>query len=193
MEILMLPSTPKVLKFSKRELFARRMSMMDRPLVILNFQGVLGDFQKVGGSAINIKPGTIEGLRLLRNYFQLVVFSREQIEDSWTQSEGGQNVKFNEQNKLIKQTFKEIVDVKLDGLYSSLIPTKAQNMWDDYQQIYNDFGVNSEQKIKNRVLFVNCLANHDTLNCNEGQQSSSNDQTGYFLFDFSCQPPKPLM
>ena len=37
MEILMLPSTPKVFKFSKRELFARRMSMMDRPLVIVNF------------------------------------------------------------------------------------------------------------------------------------------------------------
>lgn len=89
MEILMLPPTPKVFKFSKRELFARRMSMMDRPLVIVNFQGVLGDFQKVAGSAINIKSGTVEGLRLLRNHFQLVVFSREQIEDSWGSSEGG--------------------------------------------------------------------------------------------------------
>ena len=104
-----------------------------------------------------------------------MVFSRELIEDSWASSEGGQHVKFNEQNKLIKQAFKDMVDVKLDGLYSSLISTKAQNMWDDYQQIYNDFGVNNEQKIKSRVLFVNCLANHDTLNCNEGQQNSSSD------------------
>ena len=42
----MLPSTPKVYKLTKRELFGRRMSMMDRPLIVVNFQGVLGDFMK---------------------------------------------------------------------------------------------------------------------------------------------------
>jgi hypothetical protein len=46
MGILMLPSTPKVYKLTKRELFGRRMSMMDRPLIVVNFQGVLGDFMK---------------------------------------------------------------------------------------------------------------------------------------------------
>jgi len=40
----MLPSTPKYHKGTKRELFARRMSMMDRPIIVINFQGVLGDF-----------------------------------------------------------------------------------------------------------------------------------------------------
>ena len=42
--ILMLPSTNKIFKLTKREFFERRMNQMDRPLVILNFQGVLGDF-----------------------------------------------------------------------------------------------------------------------------------------------------
>jgi predicted RNA-binding protein YlxR (DUF448 family) len=42
--ILMLPSTNKIYKLTKREFFERRMNQMDRPLVILNFQGVLGDF-----------------------------------------------------------------------------------------------------------------------------------------------------
>ena len=43
----MLPSTPKTFKRTKRVLFARRMSYMDRPLIIVNFQGVLGDFIKM--------------------------------------------------------------------------------------------------------------------------------------------------
>jgi hypothetical protein len=46
MGILMLPSTPKVFKLTKRELFGRRMSMMDRPLIVVNFQGVIGEFLK---------------------------------------------------------------------------------------------------------------------------------------------------
>jgi hypothetical protein len=45
-EILMLPSTHKIYKLTKRELFARRMSMMDRPLIIISFQNVLGDFKR---------------------------------------------------------------------------------------------------------------------------------------------------
>ena len=43
----MLPSTPKMFKRTKRVLFARRMTYMDRPLIIINFQGVLGDFIKM--------------------------------------------------------------------------------------------------------------------------------------------------
>jgi hypothetical protein len=73
---------------------------------------------------LKLKGGAIEGLRLLATHFQLVVFSREQIEDSWASPEGGQTATFNEQNKQIKKLFKQNPDVKLDGLYSSLIPTK---------------------------------------------------------------------
>jgi len=119
------------------------------------------------------------------------VFSREQLEDSWAAVEGGQIVPFNEQNKQIKKLFKELPDLKLDGLYSSLVPTKSQTMWDDYQHIYNDFGVNSDTKIKSRVLFVHALANQDLVS--ESQSKALQDPSGYYLFDFSCQPPKPLM
>ena len=43
----MLPSTPKTFKRTKRVHFARRMSHMDRPLIVINFQGVIGDFIKL--------------------------------------------------------------------------------------------------------------------------------------------------
>ena len=42
----MMPSTPEVFKRTKRIQFARRMTLMDRPLLIIQFQGVLGDFVK---------------------------------------------------------------------------------------------------------------------------------------------------
>ena len=64
-------------------------------------------------------------------------------------------------------------------------------MWDDYQHIYNDFGVNSDTKIKSRVLFLHALANQDLVS--ESQAKTLQDPNGYYLFDFSCQPPKPLM
>jgi hypothetical protein len=41
--IQMLPSTPKHFKRTKREHFTRRMSVMDRPVLIITFQGVIGD------------------------------------------------------------------------------------------------------------------------------------------------------
>jgi hypothetical protein len=40
---------------------------MDRPLVILNFQGVLGDFFK--DKDLNLRHGVFDGLRLLCNHF----------------------------------------------------------------------------------------------------------------------------
>ena len=42
----MLPSTPKTYKRTKRVMFARRMNLMDRPIIIISFQGVIGDFIK---------------------------------------------------------------------------------------------------------------------------------------------------
>ena len=62
----MLPSTPKIFKLTKRELFARRMSQMDRPLIILNFQGLIGDFLN---TELNIRQGSLDGIRMLNNHF----------------------------------------------------------------------------------------------------------------------------
>jgi hypothetical protein len=44
---------------------------MDRPLVIINFQGVLGDFlrDKLDPLQINLRVGAKEGLKLLTNHF----------------------------------------------------------------------------------------------------------------------------
>lgn len=48
-EMHLLPSTPKYYKRTYRHYFKRRMNQMERPVIIINFQGVLGDFLKDGG------------------------------------------------------------------------------------------------------------------------------------------------
>ena len=42
----MMPSTTKFYKRTYRHYFRRRFNQMDRPIIIINFQGVLGDFFK---------------------------------------------------------------------------------------------------------------------------------------------------
>ena len=50
-------------------------------------------------------------------------------------------------------------EIKLDGLYTSGLPHKSQSICDDYSQIFLDFGLNSEKKVCEKVLFVISLAN----------------------------------
>ena len=55
----MLPSTPKTYKRTRRVLFARRMNLMDRPVLIITFQGVLGDFLKKPQPGLKETPITL--------------------------------------------------------------------------------------------------------------------------------------
>ena len=110
--IQMMPSTPEVYKRTKRVLFARRMTLMDRPLLIIEFQGVLGDFvrkpchgirdmgakkpergalmeQNLNSNGLMLRTGVVDGLKQLSKLFQIVIFSRETIEESWFAKQGG--------------------------------------------------------------------------------------------------------
>ena len=59
-DMQMLPSTPKAYKRTKRVHFARRMSHMDRPLILINFQGVVGDFIKLPAFRYNPNAGKLK-------------------------------------------------------------------------------------------------------------------------------------
>ena len=79
-------------------------------------------------------------------------------------------------------------EIKLDGLYTSTLPQKNQNMCDDYSQIFVDFGMNSEKKVCEKVLFVNSIANDFVSNIpSNGRKATKEiDSLGYFMFDMSC-------
>jgi hypothetical protein len=58
----------------------------------------------------------------LTNHFQVAIFTRESLEDSWHNSEG--ILPFNEQNKKVKSFFKQHEDLRIDALYTSLRPPR---------------------------------------------------------------------
>ena len=76
-----------------------------------------------------------------------MLFSREQIADKWTSQEGGTNPNLSEQVKHIKQLILSKSDsIAVDGLYSSTVTARKQMLWDDYQQIFLDFGMTVDKK-----------------------------------------------
>ena len=46
-------------------------------------------------------------------------------------------------------------DKKEDNLLKQ--PTKQGDIWEDYKQIFMDFSLNNDTKIRDKVLFVNSL------------------------------------
>jgi len=88
-----------------------------------------------------------------------VIFSREALEDSWGQDEA--SAEFGTQTKTIKQLLMAHQDLRIDGFYCSVLPPKKTDLCDDYSQIFIDFGLNSEKKIRERVLFVQQIRSGD--------------------------------
>ena len=58
-------------------------------------------------------------------------------------------------------------------------PKRPKELWEDYKQIYIDFNLNSDQKVKERVLFVNSFDGDFNPRIEEVQL----DRKGFFLFD----------
>ncbi len=68
----MMPSTPRHFRSTKRESFTRRMSMIDRPVLVITFQGVIGDFIKSNfffqndiANLPNVRLGAVKSLKVL--------------------------------------------------------------------------------------------------------------------------------
>jgi len=62
-------------------------------------------------------------------------------------------------------------------------------MWEDYKQIFRDFSLNNDNKVRDKVLFVNSL---DT-DYNAKQEEIKIDRMGYFLIDAKSKPAKHLV
>jgi len=140
---------------------------------------------------LNLRQDAVSGLRYLCSCFQLVIFSRESIEDSWGQES---EESFGSQSKTIKQFLQTHPDIPIDGYYCSTLPPRKTGLCDDYSQIFIDFGLNSEKKIRERVLFIQSINNDNVpglVPC--AQKISEIDPLGYFMFDMSCQPAVPLV
>ena len=73
-DIFLLPSTQKVYRGTRRLAFSRRMGMMDRPVIVMSFDGLIGDFYKRSfwadeGMSFISRARALKGLRLFYQYF----------------------------------------------------------------------------------------------------------------------------
>ena len=73
------PATKEVSKWSKRIQFKRRLEMGNKNLIVLNFEGVIGDVFKDNiwqdqKEKLHTRKGAIKGLKDLINSFQVVLF-----------------------------------------------------------------------------------------------------------------------
>lgn len=62
------------------------------------------------------------------------------------------------------------------------------DIWEDYKQIYMDFSLNNDLKVRDRVLFVNPI----DIDFNPKIEDIQFDQQGYFLIDTLSKPARPL-
>lgn len=142
--IHMLPSTNKVYRNTKRIDFNRRMQMMDRPIVIINFEGIIGHFHKEKiWSEKNFKLITrghaSNGLRMFWNYFQVVVYVRKNLKKNtvkvkdWMKSKG----------------------ILVDAIYTS--KEVNDSVEEDYAQIYNDFNIVNSKQIAKSIIVINSV------------------------------------
>lgn len=68
-------------------------------------------------------------------------------------------------------------------------PIKHGDLWEDYKQIYLDFGLSNDLVVKDRVLFINSL----DADLNIKQEELKVDRVGYFMIDVKSKPARPLV
>lgn len=67
-------------------------------------------------------------------------------------------------------------------------PHKQKDIWEDYKQIYLDFSLNNDLKVRDKVLFVGSFDG----DFNSKQEEIKIDPVGYFLIDANSKPSRPL-
>ena len=127
---------------TKRIYFRRRESMLNSSLVIINFEGILGEIQKYPIFDINAKhglylrQGVIKGIKKLMNKFQVVLVSSK-----------------------IEQRIREVLNYfKSEGVYFDGVYTRQENeikndIYFSYSQIFEDFKICPEN-VKWEVLIL---------------------------------------
>ncbi|TNV83707.1 hypothetical protein FGO68_gene16382 [Halteria grandinella] len=193
--IQLLPSTPKQCKRTRRDYFARRMTMKDHPLLIISFIGVMGDFSRPALWAkvevdntnplqqLNIRAGLSKGMQFLSQNFQVIIFNNYSP-DLTDQS-------YKDRAERIR-AFVTQQNILVDAIYSSTInfqEGKRQYMSEDYSQIFQDFIITDLKRVNEKVLFIQALE-MDSLGIFEPIRI---DPKGFFMFDMSQQPASPLV
>lgn len=125
----------------KRLEFSRRMEMMERPIVIINFCGIVGNFTKeqiFSDSKVKfvIRGGSALALQYFWSYFQVVLFLHSDSK--------------NYTNKI--REWLKVHNIMVDAIYRKKSQDNSYEQW--YTQIFKDFNITSSKSISTRVLVI---------------------------------------
>lgn len=173
-------ATPSFYKKTKRYFLSRRKRMLGRPLVVLMFEGVIGEFQRPPKMAHNLpvtllmRPGTLSGLKLLTEHFQVVLFFKRKV------------LRRSKRVGLLRNYFRG-KNVAIDAMYASRKPKPT--FYDDFSQIFLDFGIS---RPKERVLFINSLElDYEEVRGRCGEHLIKDESTRPFRFLADHMPFQP--
>ena len=168
------PITAKVFEFkTKRLYFRRRVSHQNHQVIIINFEGVVGDIVQKNlydeTYQLTLRHGAIEGLQSLSRNYQIVFFSF--LNEKLCQI-------------ILSQLEKE--SIIFDGFYQKLKSFKSQDTFNNYNQVFVDFELLQEdefptQSVQANVLMVLPLCmDSEELKDKEGEELLFQD-SGYSL------------
>jgi len=145
----MAPLTPEKYKnISQRIYFARRVIQCNEKILIINFEGVIGDYIQTSfwnseNKQLYIRSQAIKSLQNLSEKFQIVLFFESVPEKS--------QICLNYLNQH---------GIYIDAAYQFI--QNLNNPWSsehkNYEQIYEDFQI--EQKIEQKIIIIGCYS-HD--------------------------------
>ena len=142
--IHLLPSTPNVFRNVKRLEFSRRMEMMEKPIIIINFWGIIGNFSKEQLFSDNkvkfvIRGGSASALQMFCSYFQVILFLHSDSKKYTSK---------------IREWLKSH-NIMVDAIYRRKSQDNSYEQW--YTQIFKDFNITSPKSISMRVLVISSL------------------------------------
>jgi hypothetical protein len=153
------PCTKTVLKWTKRLEFNKRPEMGTKNLILFVFDGVLGDcfkknLWKCSPVKLYLRRGVIKELKRLRQDFQIVLFFKsEDIKPrkviNYLQSKGA----------YFDAVYKSLNDSRFLRKFSNSLakrPVKYSESFQNFSQIYLDFGVQHE--VQDKVLIVSSVS-----------------------------------
>ena len=128
------PRTDRVFQFKSRRLdFARRKSHQDKMIIIIHFEGVIGEVKKrdlkEDSMQLILRHGAIEGIKELLKNFQVVLYS---------------SMCENTLHMVIEHLIREH-EIVFDAVYTRLQAFKRSEEYCNYNQIYTDFDLVSPE------------------------------------------------
>ena len=171
------PATKKVYRTSKREQFHRRKDMQHKPVIVLGFEGLVGDVFKTnlwvnGPSKLYLRKDSVRSIKTLRKAFQVVLFlhSNRVILSKLLDVFEKRKVRFDAVYRSNSAKLHQVKPSKKQSIAGKhKLPLKYSQYVQDYTQIALDFQIQLPESqllvVSSLELSIDELTNSQSTEC----------------------------